>query len=301
MVNVKVVSQHSHHYFLASAISLLIHFLLLAGIVLGLLPRRNLSQPNPQTPILQMIEPLPRFMTTEEMPEVEKSSENAPFISDRNTRLSSQQSGDADPLLPTQQGRDIPGIQVVEKPESVANPKPSSQPTPSETKPENQSKPIENAILNTKTFEEKKRKAREAFLAKKISEQQESAPLSFRQEKSQVQGGEAPLGELSVEAQATPLGRYKAKVYQLVGSQWRFMVRRQNSLLSYGTVKMRFWIRSDGALEKMEILSRTQGNELLKTISENSVQICAPYEKFSDVIKQQVGEHLMLEASFTIY
>ncbi|MEZ5405107.1 MAG: hypothetical protein R3F23_02710 [Verrucomicrobiia bacterium] len=204
-------------------------------------------------------------------------------------------------MLPTQSGRDIPGIQIVERPESVPNQNPSSPTPSSETTPKNEVKPSEQGILSKQEFEEKKRKAREAFLAKTVSRQQESAPLSFRQEKSAVQGGEAALGETSVEAEATPLGRYKAKVYQLIGSQWRFMIRRQNSLLSYGTVQMRFWIRSDGVLEKIEVINQTSGSELLKTVSENSVQICAPYEKFSDAIRQQVGEHLMLEASFTIY
>ena len=292
-------------YFYAILFSLFIHLVLLSFCILDWIPHRKIpSFKRPTASVLQLVElpSTPKFISTEEMPAIKKPVKKTQFISDRNTRLRSIEKGKGDDLLPTQQGREIPGIQLRDQSEQ----KPSKASVSSlEEKVEAKTEKTsliskESSLLSNLTRQQERRAPKKAFLAetKPIAE---SAPFSFRQEKTFIQGAEAPLGEAGVNAEATPLGRYKAKVFQLIGSQWRFMVRRQNSLLSYGSVKIRFWLQGDGVLERLEVLSQTQGSEFLQTLSENSVRLCAPYENFSEEIKQQVGDHLMLEATFTIY
>ncbi|MEZ5405106.1 MAG: hypothetical protein R3F23_02705 [Verrucomicrobiia bacterium] len=74
------MSQNSHNYFLAAALSLLVHGLFIVGAMLGWVPRWHAPVISATTPVLQMVEPLPRFMDTAEMPEVEKSAEHAFYL-----------------------------------------------------------------------------------------------------------------------------------------------------------------------------------------------------------------------------
>ena len=296
-------------YFYAVALSLLFHTIVVSCFILGWVPRWKPSLLKyPEIPVLQLIEtiPSPQFISTEDMPELTKPIEKPQFISDRNTQLRSKEKGAEEDLVPTQQGRELPGIQLKDKTEGQKLSNPSTATTAVEEKKEklaqekaeNLETSTEIALLAHKKRSQDYEAAKKTFLTEARTT---SEPFSFRQEKTALRGADVPLGEAGVDAEATPLGRYKAKVYQLIGSQWRFMVRRQNSLLSYGTIKIRFWLLANGSLERLEVLDQTPGSELLGTLSENSIRLCSPYEKFSEIIGQQIGERMMLEATFTIY
>lgn len=298
-------------YFYAILFSLIIHVILISCFILGWVPAGKASLRKPlELPVLQLIEPAssPQFISSEDMPDLEKAVENPQFVSDRNTQLRSQEKGKDNDLVPTQQGRDMTGLQLKDKPEGqkLSHPSPAvpiakeKKEELTQDKVENLENPQKTVLLARQKRWQEHEAAKKAFLARSQAAPP-SEPFSFRQEKTTLRGADVSPGEAGVNAEATPLGRYKAKVYQLIGSQWRFMVRRQNSLLSYGTIKIRFWLLANGSLERLEVLNQTPGSELLGTLSQNSIRLCSPYEKFSEIIQQQVGNRMMLEATFTIY
>lgn len=125
---------------------------------------------------------------------------------------------------------------------------------------------------------------------------------SFAVYQSDVSGQAGQVGDNSPAAMATDLGRYKAKVYRAVGSRWYAKVNNAIQELGVGTVHITYTIYSDG---HMVITADPDANNgsmmILHSISINSMREAAPFDPFSDAMKQQVGDSYTDDFSFSIY
>ncbi len=334
-------ARKKQRYGFPALLSLLAHAAVLlvaaSGWIPLLTPPPTVVPPQGPPPVLEMIqmEPpapqpqaRPRYLNTEGMSETEDAPKNSQFWSDKNTRFASMEQGDNDSMMPHQSGRERPGLSVVETPAS--RPQEQSPPEESREKAEEQQKqeevkpqektqpkersqqefqvttegiqPIQKSEPKTEEKQEQQPKER-----KEEQQQQQQKPaaqpeaFSFKEEKTKIAGGKAAKGNASIEAAATPLGKYTAKVYKLVGSQWRLDVYKNSSILNYGSVTIKFTIRSDGTLTALEVAKQTPGSAMLKTVSENAVRLAGPFDKFPDSVRQQVGQELTLDVNFVIY
>lgn len=120
-----------------------------------------------------------------------------------------------------------------------------------------------------------------------------------------VSGGAGMKGLPSPEARDTELGRYKQKMYRAVGSRWYLKVQSSMSFLAIGTVRVKFFVRANGVLENVRIVddsgASNSSTEMLRTISQQSVVESAPFEPFSETMKQQLGAGYEEEFTFSIY
>jgi TonB family protein len=314
----------------------LLHILWVTLLLVGGLPPLHAPVPvSPSPPVSApklklVVAPEPvvsqeRFISTEGMAEVEPQ-ENARFVSDKHTRLSAREQGRQDSAMPQQTGVQKPGLTVVEQPELRPSEKPSQpmsepapemaqvQPQEAQPPPPHQDvapPPVPSALTIRPLAQEtpsknppSKRPEMPPPVASPPKPREAASPaqpFSFREEKSALEGGAAPMGDSSVDAKPTPLGKYKGKIYNLIGSQWRFMVAKQASMLNYGTVRIRFVVRSNGSLAEINVLGNSSGSAMLQTISEQSIRMVAPFPSFPPSVREQVGESYPMDVNFTIY
>jgi outer membrane biosynthesis protein TonB len=103
--------------------------------------------------------------------------------------------------------------------------------------------------------------------------QRQSAPATaYRQEQriTRMQGNINNRGRSSIAALGTPQGRFAKAVQDAIGSRWYYYIRERGDLINFGTVQIRFYVRSDGKVEDVKLL-RNSSNETLASISLQSI------------------------------
>jgi len=146
---------------------------------------------------------------------------------------------------------------------------------------------------------EEKRKELEALDAQQRAQ---LPPMAFSAERRQsaIQGG-ARVGELeSFGAEQTELGRYKQKLYRAVGSRWYIYVDQARGLVSLGKVRIRFFVRSDGVFEQLEVTHGDRASQLYAISRRSIMEVSGQLEPFSERMKSQLGDGYWEEISFTI-
>jgi outer membrane biosynthesis protein TonB len=202
------------------------------------------------------------FIETSSSQESAVEPKQKDFESNANSIAASQvpPTGQAD--LPSQKGKDLPGLQFENQnyvpalegaqpqpsaPEQSATPQASAQPTTSLTKED------ELALLTStpqpKTQQPSARKPR-----------QEYQPL---RRKVRVDGNVANPGETSVNATATALGRYTKYVWNIIDMQASnyFDSRGDNS--AFGSVDIEFLIQPDGHVRDVNVTKNTSNQVFL--------------------------------------
>ena len=128
------------------------------------------------------------------------------------------------------------------------------------------------------------------------------SPESFEKHRMQISGGRtAELGPVSPSARETELGRYKARLYRAIGSRWYLEVEQNMGLLAIGSVRVRFYVQSDGTISSLQVISEDGITEVLRSISLDSIRLSAPFGPFSEAMKGQIGDGFWEEITFTIY
>jgi hypothetical protein len=126
-----------------------------------------------------------------------------------------------------------------------------------------------------------------------------SPPKSVESIAADLDGRAGISGAPTPDSTATELGRYKAKVYLLVGNRWYGKVDKQLQLLGVGMVKIQYTIYSDGTVQTKLLEG---GNlQLLYAISQNSITEAAPFDPFSDALRKQVGDSFTDYFTFSVY
>ncbi|MDD2677427.1 MAG: hypothetical protein PHP75_08200 [Methylacidiphilaceae bacterium] len=128
------------------------------------------------------------------------------------------------------------------------------------------------------------------------------SPASLPRHRMQLAGGRtAEIGPASPATRETELGRYKARMYRAIGSRWYLEVEQNMALLALGSVQVRFYVQSDGTIRNLQIVSEDGRTEVLRTISNDSVRLSAPFQPFSEGMKTQLGSGFWEEITFSIY
>ena len=126
--------------------------------------------------------------------------------------------------------------------------------------------------------------------------------VSIAQQRSAISGGGTPeIGEPSPEAKETEMGKYKGKIYRMIGSRWYQYVETNMTTLAIGQVQVKFFVRANGVIDQVTMASSSGRIDILQGISLKAVS--GSYgDVFSDNLKQQLGsEGYWDEITFTIY
>ncbi|MCE0482637.1 MAG: hypothetical protein LV479_00180 [Methylacidiphilales bacterium] len=116
-----------------------------------------------------------------------------------------------------------------------------------------------------------------------------------------IQGRAGMSGAPTPEAMATDLGRYKAYIYNVVGSYWYPSVDRSFQLLPVGMVRIRYTIHSDGTLSDVTVLEGDNATmQQLMLISLNSLRAPAPFKPFPDALRKKMDSYTD-EFTFSVY
>jgi len=298
----------------------------------------TLMQPTPQprTPNPTLNNKYARpYIDTSDLKQTTKSDPNALFEGASNTQAASKNAGTGDVNLPSQQGQDKDDFQIKNSSYSPSRPG-ENAPSPTPEKDQKQQPATPPTPPSPPTVAQKKSPASpqdlllkpgDVFTQNPPSEESPANPstetipqppsppataarpppgslpsaFSIDRQRSTIDGG-APSGDdSSVATQESEIGRYKAKLYRAVGSRWYIHVQQFISTLSVDKIRIRFYVRSDGRIKKLEV---TEGNpqSALAGISIRSIkEIDGQLEPFSDSMKQQLGDGYWEEISFSVY
>jgi hypothetical protein len=300
---------------LAAIASVLLHLALVLCVALALtVPAWQFpeSPPDTEAPIEVTVLPVeapkpqdPFYVgTTEEnTPEAPK---NAPFESDKNTRAASEAAPGGTAPVPTLDGREARNLELANRDytkqgeaaaprqqaaEQTAPPEPQATPAP--TPPA----PTQLALREVPA----RPKAEERPKPAPTAQPKPQASSGFQPETriTKIRGSISNRGKASVDAAATPLGRYKKMVSDAIGSRWYWYVNDQIGLLNIGTVEVRFIVSSSGKVGGVKVLSNSS-NESFASVSVNSI-IEAEIPPIPDeVAKLLVNGRLEIDYTFTI-
>jgi outer membrane biosynthesis protein TonB len=115
-----------------------------------------------------------------------------------------------------------------------------------------------------------------------------------------IRGNISNRGRSSVEAEATPIGRYKKAVADAIGSRWYYLVDERMGLLSIGTVSVSFKVSGNGKVTGLHVVS-SNSNESLTDCSLRSIMDAKLPPIPPDVSKTLQDGSLEIDYSFTIY
>lgn len=299
----------------AAIASVLLHLALILCVALALtVPAWQYpgTPPEQEAPIEVMMLPVeapkpqePVYVSTTEQnaPEPPK---NAPFESDKNTRAASENAPTGTAPVPTLDGRESPALELANRdytkqgeaaparqqaPEQAATPAPEATPAPTPAVPSQLA--LREAPARPKTEERPK--------PAPTAQPKPAAASGFQPETriTKIRGSISNRGRASVDAAATPLGRYKKMVSDAIGSRWYYYVNDQIGLLNIGTVEVRFIVSSNGKVGGVKVLANTS-NESFASVSVNSI-IEAEIPPIPDeVAKLLVNGQLEIDYTFTI-
>lgn len=278
----------------ALLVSVIIHLLLILGAAwfllrasTGVVPPKPLDDEPVRLTILPPAPkptPKPQFLATPKRENLERRpSKDAAFESDNDSLAASEAAPTGAEPIPSQDGREEPGLQFQEqqytagKLDTPAPAVPQTQPaaTAAEILPEPEAKPTPRLTQDLALLEPPKPTPQPTAQPKptpeKTAKETPARPASqggFQPETriTRLRGNISNRGRASVEANATPLGRYKKQVSDAIGSRWYYHVNSQMGLLNIGTVEIRFQVLPNGKVKAPRVLSNSS-NESFASVS----------------------------------
>jgi outer membrane biosynthesis protein TonB len=135
----------------------------------------------------------------------------------------------------------------------------------------------------------------------KMPQRQIAPPTAYRPEQriSRMQGNINNRGRSSIAALGTPQGRFKKAVEDAIGSRWYYYVRDQRDLINFGTVEIKFYVRSDGKVEDVEVI-RNSSNETLASVSLQSIMDANMPPMPADLAPMIAGDRMEFTETFTL-
>lgn len=263
----------------------------------------------------------------------DKAPEKAPFQSDENTKAASELPPEGSLPLPSQQGVVQSAVELQnqrhatgEKPASASGnplppqanqpqqqrnaqpaatpvttpvPTPTPQSSPSATPP----KPPNSIKLIDPPKEQRPNEAsNSASTSPPNTPGSPGAKKGYQPETRQtvIRGNISNRGRSSVAAEATPIGRYKKRMSDAIGSRWYYYVNERMGLLSIGTVDVSFKVTATGKVTGLRVV-RTNSNESLTDCSLRSIMDAKLPPIPPDVAATLQNGTLEIDYSFTIY
>lgn len=301
----------------AAVVSVLLHLLLILGMAFALsLPmwRFSLLPPEETVPIEVTILPLeapkpvaPTYVDTTEENTPEPPT-NAPFESDKNTRAASDSAPSGAAPMPSLDGRDSPDVELANRDYTNGKQSQPSPPVPAEQTqaqaPEPQASPLPTPTtagqLALRAAPPREQADARQQQVKPAQPKPPAAP-GYQPETriTRIKGNISNRGKASVEAAATPIGRYKKMVSDAIGSRWYYYVNDQIGLLNIGTVDVRFTVSPSGKVGGVKVISNTS-NESFASVSVNSIIEAEIPPIPEEIAKLLDNGRLEIDYSFTI-
>ena len=120
------------------------------------------------------------------------------------------------------------------------------------------------------------------------------------QEKSRVEGRITNRGKNAVDSVSTPLGKYKAQVYNAVGSRWLYYVKSQMDLLAIGTAKVSFFVTRSGRVQGIHVDGNT-ANASFAEVCERAIRDAEISQPPAGSLDQMRDGRLEYTITFTLY
>lgn len=250
--------------------------------------------------------------------------DTTPFEGDRNTLASSPAPGQGNPNLPNNKGKNIPGQDLYNQryspnsaPRPPAPPVKQQQQKPNQQKPEKE-KPAEKPdqvkmgqrdvtirqsgqLTAGDQDSSSSPPPDDAMAPQQPSEPAPAASFSSSRIASSMDGGAPDNGAPSIAVKETEEGRYKVKMYRAIGSRWYQYVHMDTGLLNIGTVKIKFYVHSNGTITDLQV-TIGQDNSALLAISRRSImEVSGQLEPFSPGMKEKLGDGFWDDVNFSIY
>jgi TonB family protein len=308
----------------ALAASILLHLFIIGSVSFMLAVRKPISIPPPEEAPVELTlvaapdstpKPRPAYVQTSESQRADKPPENSVFESDKDTHAASPLPAAGDAPVPTQDGRDQPGLSLENK-EYKAGPvaresSPAVQPR-QETAPQpkaEESKPkmtpqqsTQLALLEPpKPKTSPRPKAAKAVRQEQQQQAQTPQPPGYQPQTriTRIRGNISNKGRAALSATATPLGRYKKMLSDAIGSRWYYYVTEQLGLLNVGTVEVRFIVRQNGNVERVQVL-RNSSNESFAACTVRAIMEADIPPIPKELVPMLEGSRIEIEYSFTI-
>ncbi|MBA2742825.1 MAG: hypothetical protein H0U43_00660 [Chthoniobacterales bacterium] len=281
--------------------------------------------------------PRPQFIETDVSKESAEEPAEKTFESNANSIAASKLPATGDVPLPSQQGRELPFMDMETQQSSLAmkgsqaqpaptplppepsvapqeqTPKPQPTATPKQTPlPEPSAAPEQLAML-TGTPPPPIRNPAESeptvapdsattpapVLPRPVPVRPESAYRPQKQE-TKITGNISNRGQTAANAVATPFGRYQKEISNAIGERWYYYVRAKSDLASLGTAVIAAEVDNKGQMQNMRIVSNN-ANEAFANICLQSFQEAQIPPIPPELIPTLPGGRMPVEISFTYY
>lgn len=298
----------------ALAVSILLHILLILAIGFFLFGIAKVAVPlapdPPDEPLNVTIlppppveKPRPVFVETPETPKpARKPKKETAFESNNDSTAASEAPPEGADPLPSLAGREEPGITLRDQDHTAgktpqAAPAKASRPaTPAESAEPAPTPKSDLALIEapapTPAPREKPIEETRAATASPGGYQPQTRV-------TRLKGNVSDRGRASIEAEATPLGRYKKQVSDAIGSRWYYYVNSQLGLLNIGRVEIRFTVTPEGKVKAPQVLSNSS-NESFASVSLAAIMAAEIPPIPPDVAKILENGRLEIDYSFSI-
>lgn len=118
--------------------------------------------------------------------------------------------------------------------------------------------------------------------------------------KTRISGNISNRGRASVDAEATPLGRYQRIVRDAIGSRWNMYTRSRIDLITLGTARIKFQITESGKVENLKVVENSS-NEIFATCTIQAVLDAEIPAIPPDVAASLESRQLEVDYTFNIY
>jgi outer membrane biosynthesis protein TonB len=274
--------------------SLAIHLFLILAVAYFLLSSRVEPPPKPmeeeplQITIIQPSVPKPVKVTPKYIsavphaPAHSKPKTDAAFESDKDSVAASEAAPSGREAAPSLDGKEDKNIELQNQQYTEGKKEERSAPPQQQAEKQTEKREVTAAAEPAPTPRAdpelaliEKPRPKPAQVVKKTTPAQKSSTPSasgFQPETrvTRLRGSISNRGRASVEANATPLGRYKKAVSDAIGSRWYYYVKSQMGLLNIGTVDIRFTILPNGKVKAPQILNNTS-NESFASVSLSAI------------------------------
>jgi hypothetical protein len=131
--------------------------------------------------------------------------------------------------------------------------------------------------------------------------QPERPASAYRPEKEQnrISGRITNKGAPSVDAVATPIGRYRKAVIDAIGARWYYYTNAKLDLISIGTAQVQAEVDAEGKLVNLKLVSNT-ANEAFANICLQSFQEAQIPPIPADLVQTLPDGRLLVEISFNM-
>jgi len=240
-----------------------------------------------QITIIQPSVPVPVKVTPKyisavpQAPAQPKPKTDAAFESDKDSVAASEAAPSGREAAPSLDGKEEKHIELQNQ--QYTEGKKEEQSAPPQQQAEKQTEkreetaelaPTPRADPELALIEKPRPKPAPEVLKKNTPAQKPSTPSAsgFQSETrvTRLRGSISNRGRASVEANATPLGRYKKAVSDAIGSRWYYYVKSQMGLMNIGTVDIRFTILPNGKVKAPQILNNSS-NESFASVSLSAI------------------------------